>query len=173
MRSFRFRLLIAALAVVLSGAIAKSQATSDASAPPPMHGHRFGTKGHDMGFMAKQLNLTDDQKAQMKTLMEKAHTSMKPLMQQSHQFEQQIHQNAEVSPYPESAVSSLAQQKAVIDVELTVARAQLHNQMFQLLTPDQQAKAKQLEAERETRRQQHLQQHMHMKDMPPAAPPQN
>jgi periplasmic protein CpxP/Spy len=170
MKSFRFRLLIAALAVVLGGAVAKSQTVSDASAPPPMHGHRFATKGHGMGFMAKQLNLTDDQKAQMKTIMEQAHTTMKPLMQQSHQLERQIHQNAEANPYVASTVLGLAQQKADIDIKLTVARAQLHNQMFQLLTPDQQAKAKQLEADREARTQAHMQQHM--KDTPPAAPPQ-
>jgi len=168
MKSFRFRLLIAALAVVLGGAIAKSQTTSDASAPP-MQGHKFGMRGHGMGFMAKQLNLTDDQKAQMKTIMEQAHTTMKPLMQQSHQLEQQIHQHAEGN-YVEATVRGLAKQKAAIDVELTVARAQVHNQMFQVLTPDQQAKAKQLAADREARRQAHMQQHM--KDMPPAAPPQ-
>jgi Spy/CpxP family protein refolding chaperone len=169
MKSFRFRLLIAALAVVLGGAVAKSQTASDASAPPPMQGHRFAMKGHRMGFMAKQLNLTDDQKAQMKTIMEKAHTSMKPLMQQSHLLEQQIHQYAEGN-YDESTVRSLAKKKADIEVELTVARTQVHNQMFQLLTPDQQAKAKQLEADRAAHRQAHMQQHM--KDMPPAAPPQ-
>ncbi len=43
MKSFRFRLLVAALAILLGSAIAKSQ-TADAPAPPPMHehGHGFG-----------------------------------------------------------------------------------------------------------------------------------
>src|SRR6202021_4262795 len=84
-KSFRFRLLIAALAVVLGSAIAKSQTAADAPPPPPMHGH-FGMEGRGMGFFAKSLNLTDEQQAQMKTIMENAHTSMKPLRQQSQQM---------------------------------------------------------------------------------------
>jgi Spy/CpxP family protein refolding chaperone len=91
MKSFRFRLLVATLAVVLGSAIAKSQ-TAAGTPPPSMHGHGFGMNGQGMGFFAKQLNLTDDQQAQMKTIMEKSHTSMKPLMQQSHQIDQQLRQ---------------------------------------------------------------------------------
>ena len=37
MKSIRVRLLVAALAVLLGGAIAKSQ-TADATPPPPRHG---------------------------------------------------------------------------------------------------------------------------------------
>ena len=39
MKSIRFRLLIAAMAVLLGSAIAKSQTATDAPPPPPMHGH--------------------------------------------------------------------------------------------------------------------------------------
>src|SRR4029077_16371901 len=85
MKSIRFRFLVAALAVMLGAAIAKSQ-TGDAATPPPMHGHEFGMEGHKMGFFAKYLNLTDDQRAQMKAVMHKEHSTMKPLMQQVHQM---------------------------------------------------------------------------------------
>ncbi len=49
MKSIRFRLLIAAMAVLLGSAIAKSQ-TADATTPPPMHGHGYGMHEHMMGF---------------------------------------------------------------------------------------------------------------------------
>ena len=42
MKSFRFRLLIAALAVVMGTVVAKSQTAEDAPQPPPMHGHGMG-----------------------------------------------------------------------------------------------------------------------------------
>jgi Spy/CpxP family protein refolding chaperone len=166
MKSFRFRLLIAAMAVLLGTAIARSQTTSDAPPPPPMHGHGqgYGMEGHKMGFLAKSLNLTDDQKAQMKTIMEKNHTTMKPLMQQSHQIEQQLRQYVE-GPYDETKVRTLATQKAQIEVELTVAHTRVHNQVYQLLTPDQQAKVKEMEANHEARMQKHMNQ-------APPAPPQ-
>ena len=41
MKSFRYRLLIAAMAVLLGSAIAKSQTAADAPPPPPMHGHAY------------------------------------------------------------------------------------------------------------------------------------
>ncbi len=156
MNSFRVRLLVAALAIVFGSVIARSQTTSDAPPPPPMHRH-LGMEGHDMGFFAKQLNLTDDQQAQMKTIMESAHTSMKPLHQQSRQIEMQLHQYA-MGTYEDAPVQKLAQQKALIDAQLTVAETKVHNQMFQLLTADQQAKAKQIFASHEARMQQHMQQ---------------
>ena len=158
MKSFRIRLLIATLAVLLGSAIAKSQTAAD-TPPPPMHGHGFGMKGggHGMAFFAKQLNLTDDQQAQMKAIMEKSHTSMKPLMQQSHQIDQQLRQYV-MGAYDDGQVQKLASQKAQIEAQLTVAQTKVHNQLFQLLTADQQAKAKQMVAEHEARMQSHMNQ---------------
>ena len=156
MKSFRFRLLVATLALLLGCVIAKSQTAAD-TPPPSMHGHGFGMNGQGMGFFAKQLNLTDDQQAQMKTIMEKAHTSMKPLMQQSHQIDQQLRQYA-MGAYDDGQVQKLATQKAQIEAQLTVAQTKVHNQLFQMLTPDQQTNAKQMVAEHEARMQSHMNQ---------------
>jgi periplasmic protein CpxP/Spy len=162
MKSIRFRLLIAAMAVLLGSAIAKSQTTTDAPMPP-MHGHGFGMEGHRMGFFARELNLTDDQKAQMKTIMQKEHPTMKPLFQQEHQINQQLRQYVE-GTYDEAKVRSLAAQKAQIGVELTVAETRVHNQLYQLLTAEQQTKLKQIEANHEARMQKH------MNEAPPTPP---
>ncbi len=104
------------MAVLLGSAIAKSQ-TTDAPPPPPMHGHGFGMngEGHRMGFFAKALNLTDDQKAQMKAIMQKEHPAMKPLFQQEHQIDQQLRQYVE-GPFDQAKVQALATQKAQIEV---------------------------------------------------------
>ncbi len=157
MKSIRFRVLIAAMAVLLSSAIAKSQTATDTPPPPPMHGHGFGMAGHRMGFFAKQLNLTDDQKAQMKTIMQKEHPTMKPLFQQQHQINRQLRQYVE-GPFDEAKVRTLATQKAQLEVEMTVAQTHLHNELYQLLTADQQTKLKQMEANREARMQKHMNQ---------------
>ena len=169
MKSIRFRLLIAAMAVLLGSAIAKSQTTADAP-PPPMHAHGHGyamqgMHGDRMGFFGKALNLTDDQKAQMKTIMQKEHPTMKPLMQQERQIDQQLRQYVE-GPYDEVKVRALAAQKSQIETELTVAHTRIHNQMYQLLTTDQQSKLKEMEANHEAR----MQKHMH--EAPPAPPEQ-
>ncbi len=78
MKSLRVRLLIAALAVMLGAALAKSQ-TADA---PPMRGHEFGMGGPMMGFFAKYLDLSDAQREQMKAVMQKERPALQPTMQQ-------------------------------------------------------------------------------------------
>lgn len=156
MKSIRFRLLIAAVAVLLGSTLAKSQTAADAPAPP-MHGH--GMHGHMMraGFFPRALNITDDQKTQMKAIMEKERPTMKPLFQQERQIDQQLHQYSEGS-YDETKVRALAAQKSQLEVELTVAHTRIHNEMYQLLTTDQRTQLKEIEANREARMQEHMHQ---------------
>ena len=147
--------LVAALAVLLGAAIAKSQ-SSDALAPP-MHHHAAGMgTGHMMHFWAKYLDLTDAQKTQMKGIMEKERPTMKPLMQQVHQLDQQLRQYVE-GAYDDAKVQALVSQQAQTLVQAKVQETRIHNELYQLLTPDQQAKMKEFEANRETRMQQHMQ----------------
>jgi protein CpxP len=157
MKSIRFRLLIAAVAVLLGSAIAKSQTTADAPPPPPMHHH--GMHGHMMrtGFFPRALNITDDQKTQMKAILEKERPTMKPLFQQERQLDQQLRQYSE-GAYDETKVRALAAQKSQLEVELTVARTRAHNEMYQLLTTDQRAQLKEIEANHQARMQEHMRQ---------------
>jgi len=168
MKSIHIRLLAAALAVMIGSVIAKSQPAADAPPPPPMHDHEFGFGGHMMGFFADYLNLSDAQQAQMKSIMEKEHPTMKPLFQQLHATRQQLRQYEE-GTYDEAKVRALAAQQAQAMVELTVAQTRIHNEMFQVLTPDQQSKMKEFEASHEARMQKHMQGHRNG-DAPPAPP---
>jgi protein CpxP len=130
-----------------------------------MHDREFGFGGHMMGFFADYLNLSDAQQAQMKSIMEKEHPAMKPLFQQVHDARKQLRQYEE-GTYDEAKVRALASQQAQAMVELTVAQTRVHNEMFQVLTPDQQAKMKDVEARHEARMQKHMQ--AHQGDAPPA-----
>jgi protein CpxP len=165
MKSIRFRLFVAALAVMLGGAIAKAQtADADAPPPPPMHHHAFGMRGPMGGFFAKYLNLTDDQRTQMKAVLQKEHATMKPLMEQARTLHQQLKQYEE-GTYDEAKVQGLVAAQSQTLVQLKVQETRIHSELFQILTSDQQAKMKEFEANREAR----MQQHMHGE---PPAPPQ-
>ncbi len=164
MKSIRFRLLLSVMAVLLGTAIAKSQTAEDTPPPPPMHAH-YGMHRHMMGFFARELNLTDDQKSQMKAIMEKEHPTMKPLFEQQHQVDLQLRQYVE-GQFDQAKVQALANQKAQIEAQITVQQTRIHNQMYQILTPDQQAKLKDIEAKHEARMQRHMQ------DAPSAPPEQ-
>ncbi len=168
MKSMHFRFLAAALAVLLGTAIAKSQ-TPDTTAPSaPAHRHMMAMHEPMMGFFARQLNLTDDQKAQMKAIMQKERPTIQPLHQQQHQIDMQLMQYVQ-GTFDQAKVQALAAQKAQVDAQLTVEETMIHNQMYQLLTPDQQAKAKELVAQHEARMQQHMQNNS---GEPPAPPEQ-
>jgi protein CpxP len=159
MKSIRFRLLIAAMAILFGTVAAQSQTADVTSAapPPPMHGRgQWGMDGHMMGFFADYLSLSDAQQTQMKTVMQKERPTMKPLFQQSRQIDQQLRQYVE-GTYDEAKVQALAAQKAQIEAQLTVAQARLHNELFQLLTPDQQGKMKDMEARHQARMAKHMQ----------------
>jgi Spy/CpxP family protein refolding chaperone len=153
MKSFRFRLFAAALAVLMGSAIVKSQT---ADAPPAGPGPGFGMRGH-MEFLSKKLNLTDEQKLQMKAIMQKEHPALEPLIEKQHQVDLQLRQYAEGS-FDEAKVRVLATQKAQIQAQLTVEETRIHNEMYQMLTSDQQSQLKQMETEREARMQQHMNQ---------------
>jgi len=156
MKTIRFRFLVAALAVLFGAAIAKSQ-TADSTQPPTSdHRHGYGMKGGEMGFFAKYLDLTDAQRTQMKAVMHQEHATMKPLMQQVHQMNQQLKPYME-GTYDDAKVQALVAQQAQTLVQMKVHEAKVHSELFQLLTPEQQAKMKEFEANREARMQKHMQ----------------
>jgi Spy/CpxP family protein refolding chaperone len=166
MKSIRLRLLVAGLVVLVGTAIARSQSTEAPPPGPPMHGP--GPMGeHMLNYYIKALNLTEDQQTQAKTILNNAKPAFKSLMQQQHQIDQQLHSQAE-GTFDAKQVQSLAAQKAQIQQQMTVAETQLHHQMYQLLTSDQQTQLKQIEAEHQARMQQRMQE----QEAAPAAPEQ-
>jgi protein CpxP len=166
MKSIRVRLLIAAVAVLLGTVLGHAQTTDEAAPPPPpMHGHGDWAMGggHRMEFFADYLNLTDAQQTQMKTILQKEHASLKPLMQQMRQTHQAL-RTYEQGTFDEAKVRAIAAQQAQSQVELTVAETRVHNELFQVLTPEQQTKMKEMETRHEAR----MAKHMH--HAPPAPP---
>jgi Spy/CpxP family protein refolding chaperone len=162
MKSIRFRLFVAVLAVTLGTAMAQSQ-TADTTTPATPHaGPRggmygpLGMDGHMMQFYAKYLNVTDEQKTQMKAVLQKEKPTLQPLMLQLHQMDQQLKQYEE-GTYDEAKVQGLVAQQSQTLVQLKVEQSRIHNELFQLLTSDQQSKLKEFEANREARMQQHMQ----------------
>jgi periplasmic protein CpxP/Spy len=156
MKSFSFRLLVAALVVTLGAALAQSQ-TSDTQAPPPSsHKRGFGPAGRMIAFYSKMLDITDAQKAQMKSVLQQERATMKPLWQQERQLEQQLKQYEE-GTFDQAKVQALVSQQSQTLVQLKVEEARIHSELYQLLTPDQQAKLKEFEANRAARHQQHTQ----------------
>ena len=149
MKSTRIRILTIGAAVMLAVAAAIAQG---------MHGH--GGPGGDFHRMLKQLDLTTDQKAQVKAIWEKEKPTMQPLMQQMRQNHQSMKALETSGPFDEVKTRVLATQNAQTMVELQVEHVRIKSEIMQVLTPDQKAKMAQIEAQHES--------HMgHMKGMAP------
>jgi Spy/CpxP family protein refolding chaperone len=147
--------LIIALAVILVGAgvVAVSQTVKRAHA---MHEFGFGG-GHMMRFMADYLDLTDAQRAQAKEIMTKEKSTLGPMMKQLGQSHQQLRQLEESANFDEAKVRALASQNTQLMTDLIVEKARVKNQLFQILTPEQQAKMVKFEDRHAARFKNHMQ----------------
>jgi periplasmic protein CpxP/Spy len=148
MKSNRFRILSAVLAVTLMAAVGFSQTVVKTAGP----GHRGGGFGGPMmGLYADYLDLTDAQRAQMKDIMTKEKPTIKPLMKQLAQSHQQLRQLESTGTFDEAKVRAIATQQAQTMTELTVQKARIKSEMMQVLTPDQKDKMAKFEARRQAR----------------------
>lgn len=146
---------VALLALVLCGtAVISSAQQSDESGAQAWAGHRHG----HMGYLAKELNLTDAQKAQIKTMMQSQRATLRPLMQQLVQNRINTINATSGGAFDQAKVQALATQRAQIMAQLEVQKAQIHSQIYnQVLTSDQKAKADQLRQTKLARLNQRLQ----------------
>jgi len=148
-------------------------ATMGAYAQGPEPGgkaHGWGGPGHGpgMGMSLRELNLTDAQKEQVKSIMKANHASMKPLMQQMEKNRAAMLAATANGTYNAAQIQTLANQQSQLLAAMIVNREALHHQIYtQVLTADQQAKAEQLRTEQINRINQHLQKMANGTDTPP------
>jgi periplasmic protein CpxP/Spy len=126
--------------MIMTAAVVVSQGPqSGPQGPPPGDGFRRGLGPRDgMFHMFRELNLTDDQKAQIKKIMDSEAASTKELrerMRALHESEPEPFS----ATFDEGSVRASAEERAKIDVELQVAHARTMSQIASILTADQKA----------------------------------
>lgn len=147
--------ILALVAAVICGTVAFSYAqNADGTPGPGWHEHM---KGH-MGWMGKELNLTDAQKAQIKSMMQAQRSSMHPLMQQMGQTRLAMLQATSNGAFDQAKITALANQQAQLQAQFTVQRESMQHQVYtQVLTADQRAKADQMRQQKISRITEHMQ----------------
>jgi protein CpxP len=151
MRSAKFRTAITVLGLVLVAAVGIAQARHGGPGGPGEMG--FG--GHGFGFFTDYLDLTDAQQTQAKGILDKEKPTLQPLMQQIRQSRHDLMQLEQSGTFDEAKVRDLATKQSSTMTELTVQRARVASELYQLLTVDQKAKLADLMARREQRMQKH------------------
>jgi periplasmic protein CpxP/Spy len=126
-------------ALLLTAAAAVAFSQGPPPGPPPGGGFRGGPGPRDgLGPIARDLNLTDDQKAQIKKITDSFAESNKALFDQM----RALHQS-EPDPgsgtFDEAAVRAAAEARAKIQVEIEVSHAKMMSQIAGVLTAEQKA----------------------------------
>ena len=152
MASKRYAIVGAAL---LSIAALVGTATVFAQGEGPGGPGGFGRHGHrGFGAMAglQQLGLSPDQQQQVKSVMQSHRGEFKALMDKSREARDAQQNAVQQVPVNEDLIRSTSSAVAAAEADMAVLRAKVHEQVWSLLTPDQQTKAKQLQADRAARR---------------------
>jgi len=146
---------VALLALALCGTAMLSYAQQkDAAGASGWGGHGHG----HMGFMARELNLTDAQKQQVKTIMQSDRASMHPLMQQLAENRKAMLAVTANGAFDQAKVQAIANQQSQAMAQLMVQKASIQHQIYTtVLTPDQRTKADQMREKQMARIDQRLQ----------------
>ena len=139
--------------------------TSVAYAQGPRGGGPFGGRGgrgaFGPGLALNELNLSDAQKEQVREIRERNRDQTQQVMQRLNAAAQKQRQAIETLPVNETLITSATQDMTAAQVELAIQEARLNADVWSVLTPEQQAQATKLRAERKAQmdeRRQEIQQ---------------
>jgi periplasmic protein CpxP/Spy len=135
MKSTHIRVLIIGAAILLAVAAAIAQGP-----------HGFGGPGGEFHHMLRQLDLTSDQKSQVKAIFEKEKPTLQPLMQQVQQNHSAMTALEASGPFDEAKVTALATQNSQTLIQLQVEHERIKSEIIQILTAEQKTKLAQIEA---------------------------
>lgn len=102
------------------------------------HEERMDRKLEMMGAV---LDLTSEQKSQLETLFNQQYQDKQELRDQMHASREAMHEARNAKTFNEADFRAKAAKQAELKTEMMVAHAKLKQQVYALLTPEQQEKA--------------------------------
>jgi protein CpxP len=140
----KITIAIIAIAVLALGAIFVAAQKSGGGEGHGKRGFGHGRGHGGGGMMLRGLDLTDDQKNQVKQIMEASKSKVQPLRESMKANRDKLHQATADGKFDEAQVQALATEQANISAQLLVERTRTKSQIFQILTPEQRTKAAQM-----------------------------
>ena len=142
--------------VLIGGSIAIAQTVKTERGDGQGHRREWrggGGKRGSHGFgMFSRLNLTDDQKAKMKSIRENFATNNKPLMEQLHAKRQELRQASEGGTFNEALATQKLTEMAGLQAKLMGERMKLNQELQTVLTAEQKTQLEQLKTQFKDRR---------------------
>jgi Spy/CpxP family protein refolding chaperone len=158
-------LLVTSLAVwgFVGSTALLAQVPPDPTAPPA-RGGRMGGMGPmgpgaaggrwgalQLGYALGQLGLSDDQRTQIQGIMQQHRDEFRGLRERAQAARRALDAAVTAPTLNEGAVRAAAASWAEVETDMAVARARVHADVWQGLTPEQRTKAEQLRAQRQER----------------------
>ena len=148
-----------AAAVLGLSAVAAVTAQGPGGGQPPFGGRggpggpggRMGGPGGAIGIPLDRLNLTDAQRDQVKSVVDSHEAELRTLGEKAMTARRALEHAVTADTIDEGAIRAKAADVASVESDMAVARARVHADVLQVLTSDQRAKLKELQAEMEKR----------------------
>ena len=110
-----------------------------------------GRGGPFAGLPLRELNLSDAQREQVRAITESHQAEMKAVGDRAMTARQALHAATTSPSFDEAAVRARAAELAAVEADFAVFRARIFADVYQILTPEQQAKVKELSGSRPPR----------------------
>lgn len=115
-------------------------------------GHeRSGLFGWPMPRFMKHLDLTDEQKQEIKEVLQEKQPMIQPMLKELATERRALRDLLQAETIDEPAIRTQAAKVAAIEADLAVERAHMHRAIYSLLTPEQQQRFKELQIKRDRR----------------------
>ena len=146
MKNVKLLTIATAAAIIVGGLTsAPAQGTNDSAA-----GARPG-RGHIFQRIAKKLNLTDDQKSQIRAVWGGEKDTLKSLFGQLHDARKNLRTAIHASDANETTVRAASARVAAVEADLAVERMKLYGKIAPILTDEQRRKIAGFEQRRDDR----------------------
>ena len=134
-------------------------------------GPRGGWDGMRIGFALGQLDLTEEQRSQIRGIMQQHREEFRALRQRVQAARRALDAAVTAPTLDEGAVRAAAAARGEVETDAALTRARVHAEVWQVLTPEQRAKAETLRAQRHERVQQRSHYRERFKAQAPPEPP--
>ena len=141
------------VAVLSASVLAQGPQGSGGPGEPGMRKHGGMRMGPGLeGLPLRGLDLTDAQREQVRGIMTARQADFKAIGDRLHAAREAEQQAVTRVPVDENEIRARVSELAAVQADFAILRGRVHEQVYQVLTPEQQAKAKTLAAERQKRR---------------------
>jgi Spy/CpxP family protein refolding chaperone len=135
MKTNKVLILATAAAIIVGGLFTTKSLAADDSAPPTTP-----LRGQILKRIAEKLNLTDDQKSQIKAVLSGEKDTLKTLLTQLHDARKDMRAAIQASGANETSVRAAATKVASVEADLAVERMKLYGKIAPVLTDEQRQK---------------------------------